>query len=179
MTGPTPDERPDLALNGFADQDAFADFYRQTSAALHGYIAKVTGDSSVADDISQMAYLRLLKAPPMGDGHRRSYLYRAASSIMVDRWRSLDREQSRSFRDPPSESYAADREQSIDLRRLLEQLDGKERALLWLAYAEGFAHEEIADILGIARKSVKVMLFRVREKAKKMLGQRVDREPRD
>jgi len=45
----------------------------------------------------------------------------------------------------------------------------RERALLWLAYVEGENHQEIADALGLARGSVKVLLFRARAKLKRLL----------
>jgi RNA polymerase sigma-70 factor (ECF subfamily) len=168
-------DEPQFALNGFADEDAFADFYRQTSAVLHGYVTKVTQDPSVADDVLQIAYLRLLRAPPMDDAHRRAYLYRAATSVMVDRWRQMERER-RHLQNLPSESVREDRDGSLDLKRLLERLNERERSLLWLAYAEGFDHREIAGILGVSEKSVKVMLFRVREKAKALFFTAVGRK---
>jgi RNA polymerase sigma-70 factor, ECF subfamily len=162
------EDRPQFALNGFADGDAFADFYRRTCAALHGYVTKVTQDANVADDVLQIAYVRLLRAPPMDDAHRRAYLYRAARSVIVDRWRKMERERSH-LGDQPSESYVGNPERSMDLKRLLDSLSERERSLLWLAYAEGFAHKEIADIMDISEKSVRVLLFRVREKAKTFL----------
>ncbi len=171
MSSPSAEEESSVPLSGFSDHDAFADFYHRTAAALHGYVTKVTRDRAAADDILQMAYLRLLRAPRMDDAHRRAYLYRTASSIMVDRWRKLGSERRHLASQPSIESYNVHHERTMDLHHLLnEQLNGRERALLWLAYAEGFSHEEIAKILGLAEKSVKVMLFRVREKAKRLLS---------
>jgi DNA-directed RNA polymerase specialized sigma24 family protein len=40
---------------------------------------------------------------------------------------------------------------------------------LWLAYVEGENHQEIANALGLARGSVKVLLFRARAKLKRLL----------
>jgi RNA polymerase sigma-70 factor (ECF subfamily) len=162
------EDEPQFVLNGFADEDAFTDFYRRTAAGLHRYVTKVTQDPSVADDVLQIAYLRLLRAPPMDDPHRRAYLYRAATTVMVDRWRRLERER-RHLQIPASDQFTEDRDCSIDIKRLLERLSERERSLLWLAYAEGFDHREIALVLGISEKSVKVALFRVREKAKAFL----------
>lgn len=158
------------SLGGFADEDEFAKFYRQTSAALHGYIAKITGNPTAADDILQMAYMRLLSARPPEESLRRPYLYRAASSIIIDQWRRLSRERRYQESHEFVEPYSRDAEGGLDLRRLFEHLSDRERALLWLAYADGFSHSEIAAILRIAEKSVKVMLFRVREKAKVFLS---------
>ena len=36
--------------------------------------------------------------------------------------------------------------------------------MLWLAYADGASHAEIASHLGVARPSVKAMLFRARRR---------------
>ena len=59
-----------------------------------------------------------------------------------------------------------------DLRRAMDRLRPRERALLWLAYAQGHAHTEIADTLGVKTGSVKLLLFRARRKLAGMLRAR-------
>ena len=59
---------------------------------------------------------------------------------------------------------AARFERTTDLTRALETLKPRERALLWLAYAEGSSHREIADSLGLKTGSIKLLLFRARRK---------------
>jgi RNA polymerase sigma-70 factor, ECF subfamily len=162
------EDEPQFVLNGFADEDAFTDFYYRMAPDLYGYVAKVMHDSGVADDVLQIAFLRLLRAPAMDDQHRRAYLYRAATSVMIDRWRLLERER-HYLQEAASDRPSENREQSMDVKRLFERLSERERSLLWLAYAEGFDHREIALILGMSEKSVKVVLFRVRQKAKALL----------
>jgi RNA polymerase sigma-70 factor (ECF subfamily) len=41
--------------------------------------------------------------------------------------------------------------------------------LLWLAYAQGHAHSEIAETLGVKTASVKLLLFRARRKLAALL----------
>jgi RNA polymerase sigma-70 factor (ECF subfamily) len=53
----------------------------------------------------------------------------------------------------------------------MNRLRPRERALLWLAYAQGHAHTEIADTLGVKTGSVKLMLFRARRKLATLLRQ--------
>jgi RNA polymerase sigma-70 factor (ECF subfamily) len=55
-------------------------------------------------------------------------------------------------------------EQTTDLTRAMGQLKPRERSLLWLAYAEGSSHREIAATLGVKLASVKLLLFRARRK---------------
>ncbi len=51
-----------------------------------------------------------------------------------------------------------------------QKLSERERQLLWLAYAEEFAHEEIAAITGLRAGSLKVLLSRARDRARNLLG---------
>ena len=51
------------------------------------------------------------------------------------------------------------------------QLKPRERSLLWLAYAQGFSHAEIAASLGLKTASLKALLFRARQRLMGLLGQ--------
>ena len=55
-------------------------------------------------------------------------------------------------------------ERRADLERAMATLSPRDRDMLWLAYADGASHEEIAVHLGLGRPSVKVMLFRARQR---------------
>jgi RNA polymerase sigma-70 factor, ECF subfamily len=51
----------------------------------------------------------------------------------------------------------------------MSRLTARERELLWLAYAQGSSHEEIADTLGLKTASIKMLLFRARRRLAGML----------
>ena len=73
--------------------------------------------------------------------------------------------------EPTDEGNVGDRTlQRIELTRALEQLKPRERTLLWLAYAQGFSHEEIASQLGLRTASLKALLFRARRRLVALLG---------
>src|SRR5690606_16095955 len=44
-----------------------------------------------------------------------------------------------------------------DVGRAMARLSARERELLWLAYAEGATHREIADVLGLKSGSIKLL----------------------
>ena len=52
----------------------------------------------------------------------------------------------------------------------MSRLKARERAMLWLAYAEGASHREIAEVLGLRPASMKLLLFRARRKLAALLG---------
>jgi RNA polymerase sigma-70 factor (ECF subfamily) len=51
----------------------------------------------------------------------------------------------------------------IDMSRLFAQLPSQRQTLLWLAHVEGYSHREIASVLGLREKSVRVLLHRARK----------------
>jgi RNA polymerase sigma-70 factor (ECF subfamily) len=156
-------------LSGFADQESFARFYRQTAPALRRYVTKLVNHGSVADDILQTAYCRMLRNAPVDPGHQRAYLYKVAGTIVIDRARMLRRSQAFETDLCVVQPASAGADHASELRHLMRHLTTRDWSLLWLAYAEGFDHDEIAAITGLASKSVRVLLSRARERAKALL----------
>lgn len=150
------------------DEDAFRAFYDRTAGALWGYLSRISGDRQVADDLLQESYYRLLKSTVAfeSEAHRRNYLYRIATNLVRDAKRGarplfaagVD------MTDLPAPETPVDVEGRSDVRRAFGRLKPRERALLWLAYANGSSHSEIADVLGLKAGSIKLLLFRARRK---------------
>jgi len=121
----------------------------------------------VDDDLVQEAFLRFLRstsAASLGEPQMRGYLYRTLETLIVDRWRRLHREKELALDTTSEPAAPGTTETDPDVTLAFSQLDHKQRALLWLAYVEGFNHKEIAATAGVKEKSVKVLLFRARQK---------------
>lgn len=151
-------------------REQFALFYSRTARALRSYICRVSANDGIADDILQESYVRLLSAPPMAEAQRKSYLYRTATNLVTDHHRAQGRLR-RWWQFAPRQEVCANSgaELTSDMERLFAQINPQERALLWLAYVEGADHREIAGILGLKEKSVKVLLYRARRKMEEIL----------
>jgi RNA polymerase sigma-70 factor (ECF subfamily) len=160
------------------DEDAFRAFYDRTARSVWAYLSRTTGDSRLADDLLQEAYYRFLRAGVTFDNesHRRHYLFRIAVNLVHDHRRlpRFDRLPAAEEPNHPrsqSGDQAADRAAAhIDLGRALARLTPRERDLLWLAYAQGSSHEEIASSLGLKTASIKSLLFRARRRLASLLG---------
>jgi RNA polymerase sigma-70 factor (ECF subfamily) len=154
------------------DQAEFTEFYHTTAPALRGYIRRVSGEGESADDLLQETYMRFLRAKPPVDDHAamKAYLYKTATAAIYDRWRRLRRERlwSLAFRFREEAPASAG---TGDVTRCFQKLKPRERALLWLAYVEGYAHDEIAGTLDLKEKSIKVLLFRARRNLERVLRQ--------
>jgi len=155
------------------DEDAFRAFYDRTSRALWGYLSRTAGDRQVADDLLQECYYRLLKStvPFESEAHRRNYLYRIATNLVRDGKRGSRPlfAEGVDVADLEAPRARADAAERADVRRAMGRLKPRERALLWLAYAQGSSHSEIADVLGLKTGSIKLLLFRARRKLAALL----------
>lgn len=144
----------------------FEQFYGRWSGPLFGYLNRMTGNHSLAEDLAQKAFVRLLGATlkTTDEAALKSYLYRIATNLVRDHWRR-DRPESNLDESTPIPSHdTATPLLRTDMQRLFEMLEPKERAILWLAHVENAPHREIAEILGVGEKSVRVLLFRARKK---------------
>jgi RNA polymerase sigma-70 factor (ECF subfamily) len=159
------------------DEETFRAFYDRTSRPLWAYLARITGDRYLADDLLQDAYYRFLRADAVyeNDAHRRNSLFRIATNLARDAHR---RARVRPQRQGDDETLAVvadrvdlagDHARRTDLDRAMQQLKPRERALLWLAYAEGSTHREIATAVGVQLASVKLLLFRARKRLAALL----------
>ncbi len=147
----------------------FEAFYASTARTLHGYLCRLSGDSATADEVLQETYIRMLNAPMMDELPRKAYLYTTATNLLRDRWRKLKREQKLWEMSELTERVHQKLSLPLDMASVFDHLSAKERAILWLAHVEEMSHQEIGAILGVKEKSVRVMVFRAREKAKSLL----------
>jgi RNA polymerase sigma-70 factor (ECF subfamily) len=161
------------------DEETFRAFYDRTARQVWAYLARITGDRTLADDLLQESYYRFLRAQQAfaSESHRRNYLFRIATNLANDRHR---RNRVASIVALPAEhepgalsdgrDFAAESERRTDLARAMATLKPRERQMLWLAYAQGSSHEEIAESLGLRKASIKILLFRARRRLAAALG---------
>src|ERR1051325_5583359 len=72
------------------NDEEFAAFYQRTARPIWAYLARVSRNPVLADDLLQESYLRLLcvtTALPEGEVACRRYLFRIASNLLRDHWR--------------------------------------------------------------------------------------------
>jgi RNA polymerase sigma-70 factor, ECF subfamily len=163
----------DVALR--MDEDTFRGFYDRTSRQVWAYLHRLTGDPHAADDLLQDTYYRFLRATVQLDSesHRRHYLFRIATNLANDRFRrarsrpvTVEHDTDALVTAPEGEGL----DRRLHIAQALSRLRRRERAMLWLAYAHGSSHEEIARAMGLRTGSVKTLLLRARRRLAALLG---------
>lgn len=172
----------DSAATAMGDEE-FRLFYERTARPLWAYLSRITGDPQQADDLLQESFFRVYRAGSRyeNEAHRRNSLYQIATNLARDVVRRNRRHTDVALQDddspaalPAGASASPAREVAIrtDLAKAMQELDPLQRELLWLAYAQGASHEEIASVLGLKAISIRTLLLRARRKAASILERR-------
>lgn len=111
------------------DDTRFEAFYRATAPRLWSYIARMTGDSTAADDLLQKTYFHFIRTNPNveNEDHMRRYLFRAATNIALDHLRERKRERGRPAGTPPPSVEGHD-DLRRDMMRVFSELKPRERS---------------------------------------------------
>lgn len=152
------------------DEEDFHAFYEQTSRGLRAYLRSMLTNQAIVDDLFQETWFRFLHARLPADmeaAHRRNYLYRIATNLANDHYRSRKAEALPEHLIAPTSAG-----EPIDVERAFRSLKPRERDALWLAYVECFSHREIADVLRLTTASVRPTLARARTRFAEVLRKR-------
>lgn len=172
------------------DEREFRAFYERTARPLWAYLSRITRTPDDADDVLQEAYYRFYRAGARhrDEAHRRNSLFQIATNVVRDSGRRFARHHDVPLAEaglteapahggaPAPERRAAAR---TDLARALGELEPVQRQMLWLAYAQGASHAEIAEILGLKPVSIRTLLLRARRKAAEVLTRAAKGEERE
>ena len=185
MTDPRLTEQPSLAVrvptHEVACQAAVLDAYDAHHDELWGFLLDATRDGSVAEDLLQEVFLRLLREARAGRMPElvRPWLYRVAANLAISRGRRLvsarrwfERfgvaEHRAAVAESPEPRYLR-HEAAEDLDLVLAGLRPDARAALLLS-AEGFSGREIAAAIGRTEIATRTLLCRARTQVRHQLA---------
>ena len=165
------DELVDHARRG--DVDAFEQLYRVHSGRVFALCLRLVGDQVEARELVQDVFVRAWEALPRfrADASLTTWLHRIAVNAMLERRRGERRRTSRvSLVDdeedgdlPGAAVPAPDVGSAIDLERAIASLPPGVRRAFVLHDVEGYTHEEIATMTGLASGTLRAQLHRARQ----------------
>lgn len=165
------------------DSEAFEAIFDAYHARLYNYVYRLLGDPQEANDLTQESFLKAYRALVRGDKPQNlsAWLYRIASNTCLDllrrrrliQWQPLGNLLTvlglAGARDPEEEVLR--RERQSEAERVLAQLPPRYRMVLILREREGFSYREIAAVTGDSLNTVRVTLYRARERARQIASQ--------
>lgn len=157
----------------------FSDIYDTHYQPVRRFIAKLVGDTWVADDLAQDTFIKVrenlkgLKDP----SKLAPWIFRIARNRCLDHFRSGAKQNEKpepkdgikAFIEPLAQIQLEQQEMSRCVQDKIHLLPVPFRIILALADTMDFSHQEIADILNIEAGNAKVKLHRARKALKEIL----------
>lgn len=151
------------------DADAFGALYRAHVGRVHALCLRLEGDARAAADLTQDVFIRAWEslASFRGDSALATWLHRLAVNVFLGQRRASSRRERRVTTVPePGLLERGGLEVNpvvrFDLEQAIAALPERARMVFVLHDIEGYQHEEIAQMSGIAAGTSKAQLFRAR-----------------
>ena len=158
---------PDTDSGPRADYD-LTRLYATHGPSIKAHCARLLGDAASAEDATHEVFLRVGRSAgrlPAAD-EMRPWLFRIATNHCLNELRSRGVR----ARTPPQLAHAStgNSEDAMaarnDARRFLERLPPRARAIAWLTFVDGMLQQEVAETLGVSRRTVVNYLNQVRSR---------------
>ena len=133
----------------------------------------MTGDSSLAEDLTQEVFLRVVRGLDGYDERSReiSWIFRIARNVLVDRHRARVRSpQGASLRDAAVVSRPATQVLSAILDEALARLPEEEREAFLMREVGGLGYHDIAEASGATPDAARMRIYRARVALREALG---------
>jgi RNA polymerase sigma-70 factor (ECF subfamily) len=166
-TGRTDPDAVDATLAASGDAHAFERLYRNHLARIHSLIRRMLSDDE-ADEVTQDIFVRAWQklGTFRGESAFGTWLHRLAINVILGRRETLGTRRKRYLEgDTMLELVPARRsapETAMDMEAAIGLLPEGARQVFVLHDIEGYRHEEIADMLGLAAGTSKSQLHRAR-----------------
>jgi RNA polymerase sigma-70 factor, ECF subfamily len=158
------------------DVAAFESIYRTHGAAIYALCRRMSRDDSSARDLMQDVFVRAWERLTTfrGQSSLATWLHRLATNVVLEHLRSTKRDALRLIEGDDatfgSRSIDVQLDVRMDINTALEQLPGGARAVFVLHDIEGYSHDEIAQMTGIAPGTARAQLWRARRTLMRLLG---------
>ncbi|HET6725850.1 MAG TPA: sigma-70 family RNA polymerase sigma factor [Gammaproteobacteria bacterium] len=146
------------------DTRAFERLYRSHVGRIHAVCLRLTRNHAQAEEFTQEAFIKAWMSLPRfrGDSGFGTWLHRIAVNCALAHFRSASRAPEAPAH-VEEEVFTEEPGTMLDLESAIAQLPDGAREVFVLHDVEGYKHEEIAELAGIAPGTSKAQLHRARQ----------------
>jgi RNA polymerase sigma-70 factor, ECF subfamily len=159
------------------DVAAFEGLYRTHAGGILTLCRRMMRDDTAARELVQDVFVRAWERLTSFKGQSvfGTWLHRLAVNVVLERLRSAKRDAARHVDDESEEvfgghSNAVDLDTRMDLENALATLPQGARTVFVLHDMEGYSHDEIAQMTGIAAGTARAQLWRARRALMKQMS---------
>ena len=159
------------------DSEAFLHLYQQNLPRIYAVCLRIVANREQAEEVTQQALIRTweMLGSYRGESPLSAWIHRIAANVALDYLRARKRLTKRvQFTDNlevfEKPDLSSPRENQMDMERAIAALPPQARAVVVLHDIEGYSHNEISGMLGIAAGTSKAHLHAARRLLKEELG---------
>jgi RNA polymerase sigma-70 factor (ECF subfamily) len=144
--------------------------------AVYRRALRLLGNHADAEEATQEVFIRALRGEDAfrGDSQVTTWLYRITTHYCLNQIRDRQRRrqlfQERMVHDSDQPTTPASPSDLVLLRRLLSEADKEQAQVAIYVYLDGMTHEEVAEVLGVSRRTVGNLLTRFEKWAQQHTG---------
>jgi len=166
-----------VAQAASGDTRAFEMLYRLHLGRVYALCMRLTRNEALAEELTQSAFVRAWQKLDSfrGESAFSTWLHRLTVNVVFESQRSDQRRLARLT--VTDDLNVLDRQgqretpgMKLDLEQAIAQLPDRAREVFVLFQVEGYSHEEIANMTGMAVGSSKAQLHRARQLLREILG---------
>ena len=160
------------------DDSGIVDVIRDYKDGLILYINGITGDISLAEEIMEEAFFRIVTKRPKYNGKSsfKTWLYAIGRNVAIDYLRKSNRDMPISDTQLEDEQFLEENylraEQKITLHRAMSRLCADYRQVLYLSFFEDLSNDDTATVMHKSKRQIENLLYR----AKKSLRSELEKE---
>jgi RNA polymerase sigma-70 factor (ECF subfamily) len=151
------------------DEQALAELYQRYGKPLYNYLLRLVHESTVAEDLLQEVLVAVWQGAHRFQGRAKvtTWLYRIAHNQAVSWLRQTQKEPGQTELGELASGHdlveqAMENWRATQLRRALDELSPRHRAVLELTFFHGFSYAEVAEIVGCPVGTVKSRMSHAR-----------------
>lgn len=183
---PDPSDEALMLAYAAGDVAAFEVLYGRHRLRLYRYLLRHLRDGALADELFQDVWQKLIAARAgwVPDAAFATWLYRIAHNRLADHWRALQHrpaapadadERTERVPDPDTpERQLSQFEQRRQLQMALDELPMEQREVVLLRLEQELTLDQIGEVTGVGRETVKSRLRYAMDKLRARLGTAVE-----
>jgi len=160
------------------DVGAFETLYRKHAPRVFGLCLRMTSDRALAEELTQETFVRVWEKLHLfqGDRSMAPWILTVASRVVISQFRGRRRRSERETAVAELDTIGAAAVTAgrpgtaLDLERALGLLPPGARQVFVLHDVQGYRHDEIAELLGVAVGTTKAQLHRARRMLREALA---------